>query len=154
MTHATTWMNTENAMLSETKPVTRRWVLHDSTWLKCSRDKSTNRKQICGCQEGRNGEMGGTATGSFEGRVMEIFWNYTLVMTFYNLWWEGDGTLDSVLETKRKTRRREGNRMLIMFWKNAYGTCQHYRNLISLILIIALLVPQLRRGNWRNELSK
>lgn len=41
--------------------------------------------------------------------------NYTLVMTFYNLWWEGDGTLDSVLETKRKTRRREGNRMLIMF---------------------------------------
>lgn len=42
-------------------------------------------------------------------------YNYTLVMTFYNLWWEGDGTLDSVSETKRKTRRREGNRMLIMF---------------------------------------
>ena len=80
--------------------------------------------------------------------------SYALVMTFYNLWWEGEGSLDSVLETKRKTRRREGNRVLIMFLKHAYGTCQHYRNMISLMLIIALLVPLLRRGNWRNELSK
>lgn len=69
----------------------------------------------------------------------------TMEVTFCNLC-EEDETLDHVLETKIK-RRRKGNNILIMFLKNLCGTSQHYGNIISLVLLIAVLVPHLRRGN-------
>ena len=40
LAHATTWMNLEDIMLSEIKPVTRQ-VLYDSTYMKCLKESNS-----------------------------------------------------------------------------------------------------------------
>lgn len=77
----------------------------------------------------------------------------TMAVTFYNLWEEGDEILGPRLDARSKARRGDGNNILITFFINLHGTHQHYRSMMSLILLTAMLVPW-RRRNWSDPVSK